>query len=378
MAVVGIVFSNIHDTDIPELTNKRTMASIPFGCRYRLIDFHLSNMVNANITKVGIITHYNYHSLIDHLSTGKDWDLARRNGGITILSPFLLSGGSGFGQLYNTRLEALMSIDYFINSCEEEYVVLSDCDIVCNLDLKDMIRQHKKTNADITIATKRLYLTSERPDKHSVIDSDESGRITGFRYAAPTLVYQGEYDVNMNVWVMKTKLLAKLIAAAHAHGYKSFSRDLITPNLGELNVRKYEYQSFYASINSMADYYENSMALLKKANRCALFDVPNRPVYTKIRNSIPTYYSADSNVKNSLIADGCRILGTVENSIIFRGVHIAKNAVVKNSILLQDTYVGGGSQLHCVITDKNVVIKESRNLSGHRTRPFFIEKNAII
>jgi glucose-1-phosphate adenylyltransferase len=159
MAVVGIIFSNIHDNDIPELTNQRTMASIPFGCRYRLIDFHLSNMVNADITKVGIITHYNYQSLIDHLSTGKDWDLARRKGGITILSPYLLSGGSGFGQLYNTRLEALMSIDHYINKCEEEYVVLSDCDIVCNVDVKDMIRQHKATNADITIATKRVTLT---------------------------------------------------------------------------------------------------------------------------------------------------------------------------------------------------------------------------
>ncbi len=378
MAVVGIVFSNIHDNDIPELTNQRTMASIPFGCRYRLIDFHLSNMVNADITKIGIITHYNYHSLIDHLSTGKDWDLARRNGGITILSPYLLSGGSGFGQLYNTRLEALMSIDYFINESKEEYVVLSDCDIVCNVDLKDMIRQHRKTGADITIATKRVPLSSEKPDKHSVIDSDETGRIIGFKYAAPTLTYSGEFDINMNIWVMKTKLLAKLISTAHAYGYKSFSRDLIAPNLNHLNVRKYEYDSFYASINSMVDYYNNNMALLKKANRCALFDVPNRPVYTKIRNSIPTYYSSDSRVANSLIADGCRILGTVENSIIFRGVHIGKNAVVKNSILLQDTYVCGGSTLNCVITDKNVVIKEARNLSGHSTKPFFIEKNAII
>ena len=171
MAVVGIIFSNIHNNDIPELTTQRTMASIPYGCRYRLIDFHLSNMVNANITKIGIITHNNYHSLIDHLSTGKDWDLARRNGGITILSPFLQSGSSGFGQLYNTRLEALLSIDYYVNQCEEEYVVLSDSDIVCNVDIKDMIRQHRKSEADITIATKRLTISNENPDKHTIIIS---------------------------------------------------------------------------------------------------------------------------------------------------------------------------------------------------------------
>ncbi len=378
MAVVGIIFSNIHDNDIPELTSKRTMASIPFACRYRLIDFHLSNMVNADITKIGVITHNNYHSLIHHLSTGKDWDLARRHGGITILSPFLLSGASGFGQLYNTRLEALMSIDYFIRACDEEYVILSDCDIVCNLDLKDMLQQHKTKDADVTIAVKRLTLSSDRPNKHSIVDTDTDGRVTGFRYAAPTLNYQGEYDVNMNAWVMKTRLLSKLISDAHAHGHKSFSRDLIAPNLKNLNVRKYNYESFYASINSMSDYYDNHMSLLKEPHRHSLFDVPNRPIYTKIRNSIPTYYGSECSVKNSLIADGCRIYGSVENSIIFRGVHVGKNAVVKNSILLQDTYVGGGSALNCVITDKNVVVKEDRNLSGHNTKPFFIEKNSII
>ena len=378
MAVVGIIFSNIHNNDIPELTTQRTMASIPYGCRYRLIDFHLSNMVNANITKIGIITHNNYHSLIDHLSTGKDWDLARRNGGITILSPFLQSGSSGFGQLYNTRLEALLSIDYYVNQCEEEYVVLSDSDIVCNVDIKDMIRQHRKSEADITIATKRLTISNENPDKHTIILADDTGRITGVQYSSPTTVYQGEYDVNMNIWVMKTRLLAKMISNAHARGLKSFTRDLIAPSLDSLNIRQYRYESFYASINSMSDYYNNNMALLKKANRVALFDVENRPVYTKIRNSSPTYYSNDSQVKNSLIADGCRILGTVENSIIFRGVHIGKNAVVKNSILMQDTYVCPETSLNCVITDKNVVIKEGRNLSGHPTKPFFIEKNSTI
>jgi glucose-1-phosphate adenylyltransferase len=354
------------------------MASIPFGCRYRLIDFHLSNMVNADITKVGIITHYNYQSLIDHLSTGKDWDLARRKGGITILSPYLLSGGSGFGHLYNTRLEALMSIDHYINKCEEEYVVLSDCDIVCNVDVKDMIKQHKATNADITIATKRVTLTPEKSDKHSIIESTEDGRITGLKYFNPYTSYSGEHDINMNIWVMKTKLLAKMISTAHSRGFKSFSRDLIAPALDVLNIRKYDYQSFYASINSLSDYYDNNMALLKKNNRLALFDVENRPIYTKIRNSTPTYYSSSSIVNNSLIADGCRIYGTVENSIIFRGVYVAKNAVIKNSILLQDTCVFTGSTLNCVITDKNVVIKEARNLSGHPTKPFYIEKNAII
>ena len=162
MTAFGLVFSNIHDKSIPELTRRRTMASVPFGCRYRLIDFTLSNMVNAEISKVGVIVHNNYQSLLDHLGNGKDWDLARRSGGIKVLPPFITAYDSlAASQLYTTRLQALMGVLNFIQHCTEEYAVLSDCDVICNLDIKDVLAKHEASGADITFVTKKEFLTED-------------------------------------------------------------------------------------------------------------------------------------------------------------------------------------------------------------------------
>ena len=140
MTAAGLIFSNIHDISIPEMTAERTMASIPFGGRYRLVDFTLSNMVNSGIDKVGIITHNNYRSLMDHIGNGKDWDLARRSGGIMILPPFVTAyENPRANQLYTTRLEALMGVREYITHCDEDVIVLSDSDVVCNIDLSDVI-----------------------------------------------------------------------------------------------------------------------------------------------------------------------------------------------------------------------------------------------
>ena len=185
--VAGLVFSNIHDRNVPELTQKRTMASVPFGGRYRLVDFTLSNMVNADIYKVGIITHYNYQSLVDHLEAGKDWDLARRSGGLKILPPYITAydNTTMSTQPYSSRLEALMGAYNFVSKSKEEYIVLCDSDVVCNFDLKDMIKSHKKSGADITIAYKNgplpknnrdimsLQLEGERITKISLPDQAE-------------------------------------------------------------------------------------------------------------------------------------------------------------------------------------------------------------
>ena len=165
MSVAGLIFSNIHDKAIPEMTNIRAMASIPFGGRYRLIDFPLSNMVNSGITKIGIITHDNYQSLMDHIGTGKDWDLARRSGGIKILPPFIsTSGVAGHsGRPYTSRLEALLGATAFSSRCNEDQIVLSDCDGICNIDLNEVLDEHIKRNADLTIVTRPFTTGSSLP-----------------------------------------------------------------------------------------------------------------------------------------------------------------------------------------------------------------------
>ena len=377
MSTAGIIFSNIHDNNIPELTRNRTMASVPFGCRYRLIDFTLSNMVNSNINNISVITHYNYQSLMDHIGSGKDWDLARRSGGIKILPPFIRATSGGMNQLYTTRLEALKNVDYAISKLTDDYVVLSDCDVICNIDLNDMIKYHKANNADITMAVKRVKLTKDLAKINVLVDSDSEGKITDVQ-AYPTN-FEGEADIDLNIMVMTRKYLQEIVEDSIAHNYTSLTKDIILRGLSRKSYRTYRYDGYFACITSSQDYYASSMELIKdKDVRNQLFGVKDRPVYTKVRNSAPTYYSPDAKVTNSLIADGCEIFGEVENSILFRGTKIGKGTKVKNSILFQDTFTGENVVLNCVIADKNVVIRDNKVLSGDETLPFYLAKGKMI
>lgn len=377
MSASGIIFSNIHDNNIPELTSLRTVASVPFACRYRFIDFTLSNMVNSNIYNISVITHYNYHSLMDHLGSGKDWDLARRSGGIKLLPPYITAYANNMPPLYQSRLEALKSVNYSLNRLKDDYVVLSDCDVICNVDLNDIIAYHAKTNADMTIAVKTVDLLPEQAKNNVLLKSDENGKITDcLSYPAN---FQGTADVNLNIIVMTTKYLQQIVLDAIAHNYTSLTRDVISRNMRHSNYRVYKYDGYFACISSFEDYYAHSMELIRNPQaRNALFNVKDRPVYTKVRNSTPAYYSPTSNVKESFIADGCVIEGTVENSILFRGVKVGRDTTVKNSIIMQDAVIGEHAFLNCVIADKNAVIRDKNMLCGAEKQPFYISKGKMI
>ncbi len=382
MNTAGLIFSNIHDSSIPELTRMRTMASVPFGCRYRLVDFALSNMVNSNISKVGIITHYNYRSLLDHIGNGKDWDLARRSGGIKILPPFITAYENAAGaKSYSSRLEALMEAMNFISRCTEEYMVLSDCDAVCNIDFSKVIQEHIKTGADITIVTKKVPSTRYKPDSQVMVVKtarDDDGKLADISELNATHTKNKFVDISTNMMVVKRKYLQNAVLDSTAHGYTSFEKDILLRNIDKANFRVYKYDGIYEIIDSMAGYFACSMDLLEADSRNQLFGNPDRPIMTKVRNSPPARYSAGSLIQNSLIADGCEIEGIVENSIIFRGVHIGKGSHVKNCVLLQDTYIGNNTELECVVTDKDVLIKDGRRLAGHKSLPFYIGKGASV
>ncbi len=377
MEVAGLIFSNIHDSSISELTNIRTMASVPFGCRYRLIDFPLSNMVNSGISKIGIITHNNYQSLMDHLGTGKDWDLARRSGGIKILPPFFNTyDNSNGGRLYSSRLEALMGVSSFISRCSEDYIVLSDCDGICNIDLSDAIEQHVATQADLTIITRKVTVgVDEIPERSKVVLADENGRINDI-----ISYVQGETaeEISTNIMIANRMFLLNAIGDAGAHGYSDFYRDIVAKRAAKMRIFRYLYKGIFIQITSLESYFSNSMRLLSSEVRNGLFEVKHHPIYTKLRNSAPTRYSESAQVHNSYVADGCVIEGVVENSILFRGVQVGKGTVVKNCILLQDTFTGNNVSLNCVISDKNVVIRDGRMLSGYESMPFFIPKGSMV
>ena len=376
MTAVGLIFSNIHDTSIPELTRMRTIGSVPFAGRYRLIDFALSSMVNSGISKIGIVTHNNYQSLLDHLGNGKDWDLARRSGGLKILPPYISAyDNAAANKFYTSRLEALMGTVSFLNRCNEEYIVMSDCDVICNIDLTDVIDKHAETGADITFVTKKTDLVGVGAGEQlTLVKADADGNVT----EVATGKYDEDYQLYINIMVMKRQYLLNVVENAISHGHHSFLHDIIMPNVGKAKYMVYEYEGFYAHIGSMAGYFECSMKLLEADARDRLFGIKNRPVLTKVRNSAPTRYCEGAKIVNSVVAEGCVIEGTVENSIIFRGVRVGKGAVVKNSILFQDTYVCSGASLNCVIADKNVIIKDGRSLSGHETMPFYIGKKMSV
>ena len=366
-SAVGVIFSNIHDESIPELSSHRTMASIPFGGRYRLIDFALSNMVNSGITTVGIVTKYNYQSLIDHLGSGKDWDLARKDGGIILLPPY----SDETDLPYTNRLEALKGVTNFLNHRNEEYVVISDCDGIARVDIADVLKYHEEKHADITM------VWHEEKDVDSsyfiTLDPDETGRIKGLQINPKV---NGKCNVYVNIMVMSREFLINIIQDATTRGLSSFGRDILTKNVGTLHIYGYQFKGYYAGVNSLAKYYEHSMELLDKDVRDALFGA--RDIYTKVRDSAPSKYLEGAVVQNSLISDGCMIEGTVENCILFRGVKVGKGSVIRNSIVMQDTVIGTGVSLDCVITDKNVVIRDRRKLAGCAELPYFISKGRMI
>ena len=373
-SAVGIVFSNLNDNTLSRLTKDRTVAAIPFACRYRLIDFCLSNLVNADISKIHVIANYNYRSLVEHIGSGKDWDLARRKDGVKVISPYQTATSTS-AQMFATHMQALKSIKDYINEFSEDYVVLMDSDCVINIDLNDVIGVHKKTGAEITVVTsvKEKGYTTKTP---RMFISSVAGRVTDIAMAhTPS---DTNPELALNIFVMSTQFLREMINEAEAYGYDSFT-EMIIRKYKHSNYRTYCYTGYAASVSSFLDYYKCSMMLTKDDEaRDHLLNAKERPIFTRVHNSAPVVYKSTARVENSLIADDCIIEGTVINSVISRGVHVAKGAVVKNSVLFQKTYVGSNAELNCIVTDKQVRISDGVKLSGNENLPFFIEKDRVV
>ncbi len=372
MSAIGIIFSNIHDHTVPELTRGRTMASIPFGGRYRLIDFVLSTMVNAGLETIGVITKTNYQSLMNHIGRGKDWDLDRKTGGLMVLPPF---GHQDNNRLYTNRLEALKGVLGILRKSNEEYVVMADCDIIANFDLASAIQKHIESNADLTVIYKKATLCGDSKRTNKILRLDDSGRV---RDIAMYQGAHGEVNLSMDIWIVGRTYLLGILEDAIAHGYSSLTREVLAPNLDTIYVQGYEHTGYYCCVDSMKAYMEGNLKLLDRMVRRELFDTEDRPIFTKVKDSPPTKYGSEASVKNSMVADGCIVEGTVENSVLFRGVKIGRNTIVRNSVLMQDTITGDNVSLNYIVTDKRVVIKDARVLSGHATHPFFINKDSLI
>lgn len=369
MNALGIIFSNIHDFNVPELTNNRTMAAIPFGGRYRLIDFPLSCMVNSGITHVGCVTKRNYRSLMDHVGSGKEWDLARKHGGFVLLPPF---GEVESDLLYNTRLEALKTILGFIRRCNEEYFIMSDSNSVYDVDFNDMLSFHEKHNAEITMLFVKKRVSEIGGKDNLIIKCNKQNRVEEL-FMDPRM--HGVVDLYGDVMLMKRSLLISLVNDAISQGKRHFI-EVLTECLPNYRIMGYEHKGFFEQISSLKRFYEVNLSLLDKEKRNQLFS--KSEVYTKVKDSAPAKYGANAIVKNSLISDGCEIEGEVYNSVLFRGVKVGRGTVIRNSVIMKNTITGENVTLNCVVTDKNVVVRDRRVLSGSDSFPFYIPKDGIV
>lgn len=368
--VLGLVFANMHDTTLGDMTKNRTMGSVMFGGRYRLIDFPLSNMVNSGISEVGVITKSNYQSLLDHLGSAREWDLARKKGGLYILPPF----GNVESTLYRGRIEALYGAMSFIKHSRAKYVILSDCDVVTNIDYKPIVAAHIESGADITAVAHTGVYSSDDIKTSTVFNVDADKNVTSV-LINPDI--SGTCTTSLNVFVMSMDFLIETVNDAMARGNVSFERNILQEKCRELKIKIYEYDNYFSKLNSPESYFKSNMALLEPENARKLF-VPKRSIYTKVSDNAPVKYDLDSKVSNSLIADGCIIEGEVENSVLFRGVKVGKGAKVKNCILMQGTVVGDNAELNYLITDKNVSICENHILTSSPQYPMYVGKRASV
>lgn len=370
-AVAGIVFANTNDNFLKKLTAHRSMASVPFGGRYRLIDFALSNLVNAGVTTVGIIPKEKYRSLMDHVGSGIPWELDRKNGGLYLLPPYQTSGM----RRYNGTIDALYGARNYLERSKADYVVLCDADVLANVDITGAIKNHIANDADISIVYHNgtLYPADE-PKDTMLLDLDKNNKVNSISFDPEA---QATANYSIGITILGRELLSKLVAEAFDNDLTSFNREVVAKKLKALKIIGFEHTEYVAIMNSTRSYYSASMDLLQNDVRRQLFN-KNRPIFTKTRDDMPTRYGTKAKVENCFIADGCIINGTVKNSILSRGVTIEKGAIVENSILMQETSVGSDTVLNYVIADKNAIIGDSMVLKGTENKAFFVEKNQIV
>ena len=364
----GIIFSYEKRNNLRELGEIRSAASIPFGGRYRVVDFALSNLVNAGVTDVGVVLNGRYQSMLDHLGTGKVWDLSRKRGGLRVLPPFNYQKDWGV-MPFRGKIEALAGVRTYLDTIRQDYVALMDGDLVVNLPLADIFEEHVKSGADVTVVCGNDSFATE---DGTYFEKNSEGRITEVLFNLHTpRGYRG-----LEVYILSTQLLKDLVDECAAKDQFSWRKELQTRK-DSLYLRSYIWSGFAAQIRSVQEYYDRSMQLLNPAIRAELF-CPERPIRAKGADKSSTYLGPEGKCVNSLVAEGCRIEGTVENSILFPGVVVEAGAAVRNCVLFKETAVRRDAQLSYIIADKDVEVLSNRTLMGHATYPIVLAKGSKV
>ena len=368
----GLIYTGETNPMLRDLALSRSVAAVPFGGRYRCIDFILSDLVNTGVTSVGLITQKNYHSLMDHLGAGKEWDLHRKREGLFMLPPFMTKENTG---LYRGSVDAIRSCLGYVRRNPQQYVIFSGSHTIFNMTFNDMIAKHIESRANITMLYNEGELAaSEEQNLDLRLLMDDTGRVTEMELNpfSPRSAYR-----SCDVMIMDKLLLEYLVEEAYSHGDYDLTRDILLKKCQTLKIMGYRYDGYVARLDSVNDFFLHNMALLEEDVRNDLFN-PAHPIYTKVKDEVSAKYGENAVVKRAMLADGCQIEGTVENSIVFRGVSVKKGAVVKNSILMQGVTIGENCLMDHVILDKGVVVRDGRTLTGYDGFPIILKKGTTI
>ena len=371
MKLMGIIFAN--DATMGELTSKRTMASLPFGGRYRQVDFHLSNMTAAGIRHIGIISRHNYQSLMNHIGDGEEWGLELGEGGLEFLTPYAMSTTDR----YRGKLENLyFAMDFLtFGGDEDEYVVMADSAILSNMDLTKVVASHIESGKDITVVTKAGIANGSK-QLDLALKLDKKGEIEDIAvdYAAAE-----DYLASMDVFVMNKKWFVEQINECVARNLYHMDRDVVLGlwQKGKASLNVYQFDGVAMFNESIEEYFTNSLALLDKEVRHDLFG-RNHPVFTKVRDRVPSYYGENCEIENCLVADGCFLEGEAEDSILFRQVTICEGAEVENCVVMNDAVIGEGAELEYVILDKNVTVRPGARLIGTKKNPIIVKRGETV
>lgn len=365
---LGIIMAGNSGLELAEITRNRPIGAVPVASRYRLVDFMLSNMVNSDIDRVGIPTQTHYRSLMDHLGSGAAWDLNRKRHGLVVLPPEM----GKFGEVQGD-LDVLNGILDYINASKRRYVLIAGSDIIMNTTFDRMYEQHINSKADITVMYNNMADCSDLPH-HVGIKTDENGRITDIE-VDPTRPFSSQ--ISMGIYIMEREFLEYHINRCLSRGRHDFVRDILLHEIEHLNIHGYCYEGYAGRVYSLPSYYKVNMDMLSPEISAELFD-SGEPIYTKVKDEVPTIYGENVNIRNSVVADGCIIEGTVENCIIFRGVQIEEGAVIKDSIIMQNSLIQTGVKMSHAILDKSVVVRKNKVLMGQSNYPVVVGKNAIV
>ncbi|HIW21510.1 MAG TPA: glucose-1-phosphate adenylyltransferase subunit GlgD [Candidatus Dorea intestinavium] len=361
MRALGIILAGGNNNKIKALTTKRATSAMPIAGSYRAIDFALSNMTNSHIQKVAVLTQYNSRSLNEHLNSSKWWDFGRKHGGLFVFTPTVTADN---GYWYRGTADAIYQNLDFLKQSHEPYVVITSGDGVYKLDYNKILEYHIAKKADITVVCKELD-SKEEATRFGVVHMDEHMQITDFEEKP---MVANSKTISIGVYVIRRRQLIDLIEHSAEEGRYDFVTDILVRYKNLKRIYGYKMKDYWNNISTVDAYFQTNMDFLNREVREHFFK-KQPEIHSKVSDLPPAKYNPKANVKNSLVASGCIINGTVENSILFKKVFIGNNCVIKNSIILNDVYLGDNIYIeNCIIESRGTIRSNSRYVGENKVK----------